>query len=57
MYLQKSGVGSLEVQLQQVTKQGERVGSWRLPVLVLAAEAGVKKVEDQQAHNDRQQGE
>ena len=55
-HINKGCVEFIEIHLKQVTKQGKRIRSWRLP-LVFGAEAGVKKVEDQQAHNGHQQGD
>ena len=54
-HINKRAVESLEIHLKQVTNQGKRFRSWRLVLLVFGAEAGVKKVEDQQAHSGHQQ--
>lgn len=56
-HINKGYVEFIKIHLKQVTKQGKRIRSWRLPLLVFGAEAGVKKEEDQQAHNGHQQGD
>lgn len=56
-YIKKTAVESLEIHLQQVTKQRQRFRSWRLSPLFLGAEAGVKQVDDQNAYNSPQQGD
>lgn len=56
-HIEKRVVQSVEIHMKQVTKQGKRFRSWRLPLLVSGAQTGVKEMEDQQAHNGRQQGD
>lgn len=53
-HIKKRVVESLKIHLKQVTKQRKRFRSWRLCLLFLGAEAGVKKVEHQQDHNGPQ---
>lgn len=47
----------MEIQLQQVAKQGVRFRSWRLPSHVMRVEAGIKKMQERQAHSGHQQGD
>ncbi len=50
-HIKKRVVESLEIQLKQVTKQGQRLRSWGLASLVLGAEAKMKKIQGQQDCN------
>ena len=55
MYLAKSGVGCLEIQLQQVAKQGQRPRSWRLIPYFLGGETTGDKTENEHDSNSPQQ--
>ena len=56
-HIKKRLVESLEIHLEQITKHGEGFGSRRISSVVPGAEVGIKKMQDQQAHNSCQQGD
>lgn len=48
-------MGSLEIKLQQVAKQGKRPRSWRLLLCFLGGKATGNNTEDEQKNNNPQQ--
>ena len=55
LHLIKGFIRSLEIELQQVAKQGKMARSWRLPPCCLRGEAPGDDTEGKQENNDPQQ--
>lgn len=53
LHLTEGFVGSLEINLQKVAKQGQRLRSWRLLQFILGDDAFGEKTNDKQKKNRR----